>query len=99
MARGGSRKNQAGGKRFLINFALRVITGLTIFNASSSVYTLKIMTVVALLFVPVVIACPSWVCRVFRGKRVVEEVIKDPEAYGQASRQRPHRPIIFSRGH
>lgn len=99
MARGGNRKNQAGGKRFLINFALGVITGLTIFNAASSVYTLKIMTAVALLFVPVVIACPIGVYRVFRGKRVVEEVIKGPEAYGQAGRQRPRRPIIFSRGH
>ena len=72
---------------------------MTIFNASSSVYTLKIMTVLALLFVPVVIACQIRVYRVFRGKLVVEEVIKDPEAHGQADRQRPYRPIIFSRSH
>jgi len=54
---------------------------LTIFNASSSVYTLKIMTVVALIFVPIVIAYQIWVYRVFRGKLVIEEVLKDKEAY------------------
>jgi cytochrome d ubiquinol oxidase subunit II len=41
---------------------------LTIFNSSSSVYTLKIMTVVALLFVPVVIGYQIWVYRIFRHK-------------------------------
>jgi cytochrome d ubiquinol oxidase subunit II len=41
---------------------------LTIFNSSSSVYTLKIMTVVALIFVPVVIAYQIWNFRVFRQK-------------------------------
>ena len=54
---------------------------LTIFNSSSSLYTLKIMTVVALLFMPVVIAYQIWVYRVFRGKLVIEEVLKDREAY------------------
>ena len=65
----------------LIPSSLDPAYSLTIFNASSSVYTLKIMTVVALLFVPVVIAYQIWVYRVFRGKLVVEEVTKDPEAY------------------
>jgi cytochrome d ubiquinol oxidase subunit II len=41
---------------------------LTIFNSSSSIYTLKIMTAVALLFVPIVIAYQVWVYRVFRQK-------------------------------
>jgi cytochrome d ubiquinol oxidase subunit II len=41
---------------------------LTAFNASSSPYTLKIMTVVALVFVPVVIGYQVWVYRVFRHK-------------------------------
>jgi cytochrome d ubiquinol oxidase subunit II len=41
---------------------------LTIFNASSSAYTLKVMTIVALVFVPVVIAYQAWVYRVFRAK-------------------------------
>jgi cytochrome d ubiquinol oxidase subunit II len=40
---------------------------LTIFNSSSSTYTLTIMTIVALIFVPVVIAYQIWVHRVFKG--------------------------------
>ncbi|WP_333652539.1 cytochrome d ubiquinol oxidase subunit II [Dissulfurispira sp.] len=54
---------------------------LTIFNSSSSVYTLKIMTVVALLFVPVVIAYQIWIYRVFRHKLTVDSVLKDKESY------------------
>jgi cytochrome d ubiquinol oxidase subunit II len=42
--------------------------GLTIFNASSSPGTLKIMSVVVLVFVPVAIAYQAWVYRVFRHK-------------------------------
>ena len=41
---------------------------LTIFNASSSVATLRVMTIVALVFVPIVIAYQAWVYRVFRSK-------------------------------
>ena len=54
---------------------------LTIFNSSSSPYTLRIMTVVALVFVPIVIAYKIWVYRVFRGKVTVEEVLEDRQAY------------------
>lgn len=39
---------------------------LTIYNSSSSPYTLKIMTVVAVVFVPLVILYQTWVHRVFR---------------------------------
>jgi cytochrome bd ubiquinol oxidase subunit II len=42
---------------------------LTIYNASSTPYTLKIMTVVALIFVPIVLAYQIWTYYVFR-KRV-----------------------------
>lgn len=41
---------------------------LTIFNSSSSPYTLRLMTVVAALFIPVAIAYQAWVHRVFGGK-------------------------------
>lgn len=40
----------------------------TIFNASSSPYTLKIMTAVAVIFVPIVIFYQLWVYRQFKGK-------------------------------
>ena len=41
---------------------------LTIFNASSTPLTLKIMTIVALVLIPVVIGYQVWVYRVFRKK-------------------------------
>jgi len=41
---------------------------LTIFNSSSSPYTLKLMTAVAAVFVPVAVAYQAWVHRVFSGK-------------------------------
>jgi cytochrome d ubiquinol oxidase subunit II len=52
---------------------------LTIFNSSSSTYTLKIMTVVALIFVPVVIAYQIWNFRVFRQK--IDPADSGPEGY------------------
>lgn len=45
---------------------------LTIHNASSSDYTLQIMTVIALTFVPIILAYQTWTYWVFR-KRVTEE--------------------------
>lgn len=46
---------------------------LTIYNASSSPYTLKVMTIVALVFVPVVLAYQGWSYWVFR-KRLETKV-------------------------
>ena len=54
---------------------------LTIFNSSSSIYTLKIMTVVALLFVPVVIAYQVWIYRIFRSKVTPQDIEGNREAY------------------
>ncbi|MCJ7703039.1 MAG: cytochrome d ubiquinol oxidase subunit II [Anaerolineales bacterium] len=45
---------------------------LTIYNASSSPYTLKVMTFVALIFVPIVLIYQGWTYWVFR-KRLTEE--------------------------
>jgi cytochrome d ubiquinol oxidase subunit II len=50
----------------LIPSSLDPAFSLTAFNSSSSIYTLRIMTVVALIFVPIVIAYQVWVYRVFR---------------------------------
>lgn len=44
---------------------------LTIYNASSSDYTLKVMTIVALIFVPIVLIYQGWSYWVFR-KRITE---------------------------
>jgi cytochrome d ubiquinol oxidase subunit II len=53
----------------------------TVFNASSSTYTLKIMTIVALVFVPIVIAYQVWVYRVFRHRVSASELAKDEDGY------------------
>ncbi len=65
----------------LIPSSLDPAHSLTIFNSSSSVYTLKIMTVVALVFVPVVIAYKIWVYRVFRSRVTDDVVLKNEQAY------------------
>ena len=54
---------------------------LTIFNSSSSQYTLAIMTAVALIFVPIVISYKIWVYRVFRARVNENDVLDNSEAY------------------
>lgn len=54
---------------------------LTIFNSSSSTYTLKIMTVVALIFVPVVIAYQIWTYSTFRHKIRESDIAESGESY------------------
>jgi len=56
-------------------------SNLTIYNSSSSLMTLQIMTVVALVFVPIVIAYKIWVYRVFRAPVSEGEITGNPEAY------------------
>ena len=54
---------------------------LTISNASSGPYTLRIMTIVAFIFVPMVLAYKIWVYRIFRGKITEDEVMVSEETY------------------
>ncbi len=57
---------------------------LTVHNASSSPYTLKVMTIVALIFTPVVLAYQAWTYWVFRA-RVTGE-LADEHGYGDRGR-------------
>lgn len=54
---------------------------LTIFNSSSSQYTLAIMTVVAGIFVPTVILYKIWAYRIFRAPLTEKDVLENKEAY------------------
>ncbi len=54
---------------------------LTIYNSSSSPLTLKIMTLVALIFVPLVICYQSWAYKLFSFKLDPETISSEPEAY------------------
>lgn len=65
----------------LIPSSLDAASSLTLYNSSSSPYTLAIMTVVALVFVPIVIAYKIWTYRIFRAPVTVEEVTADDHAY------------------
>jgi cytochrome d ubiquinol oxidase subunit II len=56
-------------------------SNLTIFNSSSSLLTLKIMTAVALIMVPIVISYKIWVYRIFRARISEEDIVGNPQAY------------------
>lgn len=65
----------------LIPSSLDPAYSLTIFNSSSSQYTLTIMTVVAFIFVPTVILYKIWAYRVFRAPVTEKDVLENHEAY------------------
>src|SRR5450631_1188772 len=60
---------------------LDAASNLTIYNSSSSLLTLKIMTVVAFICVPTVICYKIWVYRIFRARISEKDVLENPEAY------------------
>jgi cytochrome d ubiquinol oxidase subunit II len=65
----------------LIPSNLDPASNLTIFNSSSSLLTLQIMTVVAAICVPTVICYKIWVYRVFRARVTEKDVLESSEAY------------------
>ncbi len=65
----------------LIPSSLDPAYSLTLFNSSSSVYTLKIMTVVAVVFVPVVIIYQFWIYRIFGRTNTAGGPGKEKAAY------------------
>jgi len=65
----------------LIPSSLDTQYSLTIYNSSSSPYTLKIMTAVIILFLPIVIAYKIWVYRVFRAPVTDKDVLGNKQAY------------------
>lgn len=56
----------------------RALPGLDIYNASSTDYTLKIMTIVAVIFTPIVLVYQAWTYWIFR-KRLSADHIPHPE--------------------
>lgn len=65
----------------LIPSSIDPASNLTIFNSSSSLLTLKIMTVVAAICVPTVICYKIWVYRIFRERVTDKDVLENSEAY------------------
>lgn len=60
---------------------LNPASNLTIYNSSSSLLTLKIMTGVAFVMVPIIICYKVWVYRIFNAPVRKEDVLQDPHAY------------------
>ena len=58
---------------------------LTIHNASSSPYTLKVMTIVALIFTPIVLAYQAWTYWIFRARVTGADVVGDGYGGGPTS--------------
>lgn len=54
---------------------------LTIFNSSSSLYTLKLMAAVALIFVPIVAGYQIWMYRLFRHKTTALSLSEEKHSY------------------
>jgi cytochrome d ubiquinol oxidase subunit II len=65
----------------LIPSRLDPAAGLTIYNSSSGPYTLKVMTIVALIFVPIVIVYQVLVYRFFRARLTKGDVAEGAEGY------------------
>jgi len=71
------------------------VFSLTVYNASSSFYTLRVMTVVALLFTPIVLAYQAWTYWVFRARVTGADVAGD--AYGLVARARESARETFGK--
>ncbi len=65
----------------LIPSSIDPASSLTLYNSSSSPYTLKLMFFVVAFFIPVIIGYKIWVYRIFRAPVREEEVLADKQAY------------------
>ncbi len=65
----------------LIPSSIDPSSSLTLYNSSSSPYTLQIMLLVVAVFIPIIIGYKIWVYRIFRAPVREEEVLADKQAY------------------
>ncbi|HEY4162690.1 MAG TPA: cytochrome d ubiquinol oxidase subunit II [Dongiaceae bacterium] len=66
---------------FLLPSSSSPESSLTVWDASSSRFTLGLMLVAALIFVPIIIAYTAWVFRVMRGRVTVEGISGDSHGH------------------
>ncbi|MCX7074272.1 MAG: cytochrome d ubiquinol oxidase subunit II [Methylococcales bacterium] len=66
----------AGGSMFpfILPSTLSITSSLTIWDASASHYTMKMLLAATIIFMPIVIAYTTWVYRIMRGKVTVEQI-------------------------
>ena len=65
----------------LIPSSIDPASSLTLYNSSSSPYTLKLMLIVVAVFIPIIIGYKIWIYRIFRAPVREEEVLADKQAY------------------
>ncbi len=65
----------------LIPSSMDPASSLTLYNSSSSPYTLKLMLVVVAIFIPIIIGYKIWIYRIFRAPVREEDVLGDKQAY------------------
>lgn len=63
---------------FLLPSSLAPGSSLTVWDASSSMVTLLVMTIATAVFLPIVLAYTGWVYRVLRGPVTAEQIASDP---------------------
>jgi cytochrome d ubiquinol oxidase subunit II len=70
----------AGGSMFpfMLPSSLSAVSSLTIWDASASHYTMKMLLAATIVFMPIVIAYTSWVYRIMRGKVTVGQIQENP---------------------
>lgn len=66
---------------FLLPSSTQPASSLTLFDASASHWTLWVMLLVTMVFLPLIIAYTSWVYRIMRGKVTPESVETAPHSY------------------
>lgn len=66
---------------FLLPSSIAPNQGLTVWDASSSELTLKIMFVAVVILLPIILAYTAWVYRVLRGRVTLEAIRSDVSAY------------------
>jgi cytochrome d ubiquinol oxidase subunit II len=66
----------AGGSMFpfVLPSSLSITSSLTIWDASASYYTMKMLLAATIVFMPIVLAYTTWVYRIMRGKVTVEQI-------------------------
>jgi len=66
----------AGGSMFpfVLPSSLSITSSLTIWDASASHYTMKMLLAATIVFMPIVLAYTTWVYRIMRGKVTIEQV-------------------------
>jgi cytochrome d ubiquinol oxidase subunit II len=63
---------------FLLPSSLAPGSSLTVWDASSSMVTLLVMTIATAIFLPIVLSYTGWVYRVLRGPVTAEQIESDP---------------------